>query len=64
MMTSSCLKLNNLLYLFVKDSCIIFILFLCYIQQLLAVLHPSESSCLSVAERSFFYAELRATPIN
>ena len=38
------LKLNNLLYLLVKDSCIIFILFLCYIQQILvlvAVLHSS-----------------------
>ena len=57
MMTSSYLKLNNLLYLLVKDSCIIFILFLCYIQQLLAV---SESSRLVYSskslERAFFYA--------
>ena len=28
-MTSLCLKFNNLLYLLVKDFCIIFILFLC-----------------------------------
>ena len=37
MMIFYCLKPNNLLYLhvLVKDSCIIFILFLCYIQQLL-----------------------------
>ena len=32
MITSSCLKLNNLLYVLVKDSCIIFILFFCYWQ--------------------------------
>ena len=38
MMSSSCLKLSNLSYLLVKDFCI---KFLCYIQQLLAVLHPS-----------------------
>ena len=36
-MTSSCLKLNSLLYLLFKDSCIIFILFFCYIQQLLLI---------------------------
>ena len=59
MMTSSCL---NLLYLhvLVKDSCIMFILFLCYIhvQQLLAV---SESSCWSVART---HVLLRTMPIN
>ena len=31
MMTSSCLKLNNLSYLLVNDSCTIFILFLCFL---------------------------------
>ena len=53
MMTSSCLKLNNLLCLLVKDSWIIFILFLCDIQQLLAVLHPFLLVCSSNA-RSFY----------
>ena len=53
-MTSSCLKLNNLLNILVKDSCIIFILFLCYIQQLLAVLHHFMN--LHALKRAFFYA--------
>ena len=57
MMTSSYLKLNNLLYLLVKDSCIIFILFLCYIQQLLAVSESSWLVCSSKSlERAFLYA--------
>ena len=44
MMTFSCLKLNNLPSVHAKDSCIIFILFLCNIQQSLP------------ASRMFFYA--------
>ena len=52
--TSSGLKLNNLLHLLVQDSCIIFILFPCCIQQLLAVYW--DSSCWSVQlKREFFY---------
>ena len=58
MMTSSNLKLNNLLYLLAKDFCIIFVLFLCYTQQLLvAVLH---SSCWYVARVRIL---LRGTPL-
>ena len=51
MMTYSYLKLNNLIYLLVKDSCIIFILFPCYIQQLLAVSESSVARRASNARR-------------
>ena len=64
MMTSSCLKSITELYLLAKESCIIFILFLCYIQQLLvlvAVLHSSESFCRSAARARIL---LNAMPIN
>ena len=43
MMTSSCMKLNNLLYLLVKDSWIIFILFLCDIQQFFLLVCSSNA---------------------
>ena len=51
-MTFSCLKLKNLLYLLIKDSCTIFILFLWYI--LLKFTSISCRVCSSNA-RAFFY---------
>ena len=66
MMTSSCLKLNNLLYLLVKDSCIIFILFLSIYNSFTFLdfflnLAAGDSWSVTVAQTRFL---LRATPIN
>ena len=53
----SCLKLNNLyLHVLVKDSCIVFILFLCCIQQLLvSVAVYILPACLVVAWARILY---------